>query len=127
MEHCDVKGVVLQRVERYLEKLGKLVNFHLVCADIVCRVLQRSILGSKLFILYIKDICKASDILHFILFADDTDDTTTYCIRAHSEQILKIVTQEMIQLKTWFDKTSYYKIWAEQVYTRAGGKKWWLL
>lgn len=77
MEHYDVKGVVLQWVESYLEKLRKLVNFHLECVDIVCGVPQRSVLGSKLFILYIKDICQASDILHFILFADDT---TTYCI-----------------------------------------------
>ena len=34
---------------------------------------QGSILGSKLFIMYINDICKASQVFKYILFADVTN------------------------------------------------------
>ena len=40
--------------------------------DIVCSVSQGSILGPLLFILYVNDITSASNVLDFILFADDT-------------------------------------------------------
>ena len=62
---------------------------------------QGSILGPKLFILYINDICKVSEIFKFVLFADDTN---IFCSGDNLQQLLRVITAEMIKLKQWFDR-----------------------
>ena len=59
----------------YLSEGSQFVNLDEINSDIykvVCGVPQRSILEPKLFILHINDFCKVSNIVKFILFADDT-------------------------------------------------------
>ena len=41
--------------------------------DIICRVLQGSILGARLFIIYVNNLCNVSKIYDTIMFADDTN------------------------------------------------------
>lgn len=43
-----------------------------VCLNITCGVPKHSVLGSKLFTMYINDMCKVTNILRFVVFADDT-------------------------------------------------------
>ena len=67
--------------------------------DVVCGVPQGSILGPKLFIIYINDMIKTSKLLKFILFADDTN---IFCSGKDVNELSKLVTRELDKLKNWF-------------------------
>ena len=75
LEYYGFRGVVLEWFKNYLNNRKQYV-FHNNCKsdlkDIVCGVPQGSILGPLLFILYVNDIIHTSNVLDFILFADDT-------------------------------------------------------
>ena len=56
-------------MEKHQNKDGRPNHIQLT----VCDVPQWSILGSKLFKLYVNDIANVSSLLRFVLFADDTN------------------------------------------------------
>ena len=66
---------------------------------VTCTVPQGFILGPKLFILYVNDICNISPILNFILFADDTN---LFCTGNNIHTVCKTVTYELDKLNCWF-------------------------
>ena len=73
LEHF--RGIVLEWFKNYLSNRKQYVSYNSYKSqlkDIVCGVLQGSILGPLLFVLYVNDITSTSNILDFILFADDT-------------------------------------------------------
>ena len=74
MEFYGIRGIVLKWVKSYLANRKQYVCMNSSRSDLLqirCGVPQGSILGPKFFILYINDICNCSNILQFILFADE--------------------------------------------------------
>ena len=72
------------------------------CSDlrnVICGVPQGSILGPKLFILYINDICNVSNLLKFVLFADDTN---IFCSHNDIYSLCRMISNELLKLNVWF-------------------------
>ena len=68
--------------------------------NVTCDVPQGSIPGSKLFLLYINDICNVSNMLNFILYADDTN--VFLYKHENIDMMCEIVSVELDKSSTWF-------------------------
>ena len=72
LDHYGVRGTALNWVKSYFSNRQQFVSYNNVDSSlkfISCGVPLRSIV----FLLYINDICNASDVAKLILFADDTN------------------------------------------------------
>jgi hypothetical protein len=102
LEHYGIRGITLDWFKNYLSNRQQYVY---LCGSssslgkIDCGVPQGSVLGPLLFIIYINDVIQCSDILKFILFADDTN--LFYCNKNLSE-LEYVVNYELSKLSDWF-------------------------
>ena len=89
-------------IKSYLFGRKQFVNIDECSSDLIqmsCGVPQGSVLGQKLFILYINDICNVSKLLKFILFADDTNILYS---ESNVHNLISIINHELDKLYTWF-------------------------
>ena len=116
LEYYGIRGIAQEWLKSYLKDRKQFVQID-ECAStllsVTCGVPQGSILGPKLFILYINDICNASFILKFILFADDTN---VFYSGVDIQTLCECISPELNKLHVWLsvnklslnvDKTNY--------------------
>ena len=98
-----VRGVAHSWLCSYLSNRWQYVSLDKTDSELLkvkCGVPQGSVLGPKLFILYLNDLCMVSKSLNSILFADDTN---FFCSGINLNEIVTTVENEMKQVKKWFD------------------------
>ncbi len=102
LQYYGFRGIVLKWFEDYLRNRKQYVYYNSHKSShkyISCGVPQGSILGPLLFILYVNDITETTDVLKFVLFADDT--TITY---SHTDIFSKfdLINKELQEVCNWF-------------------------
>ena len=103
LQNCGIRGLVLNWISSYLENRMQFVQFAGHSSgklNVKCGIPQGSIVGPKLFILYINELCEVSDKLEFVLFADDTN----FLLSGNNiKHLIKTIKTEMVKIKTWFE------------------------
>ena len=96
-----IRGNLNKWFENYLANRSQYVSYNGKTSDIQnvsCGVPQGSILGPLLFILYINDFSNVSDILYYVLFADDTN---VFLNGRDIHKLINTMQQELLKLHTW--------------------------
>ena len=100
--HYDIRGVSLEWFRSYLSNRSQYVSIagsNSSFKYLSCGVPQVSILGPLLCIIYINEFTKSSDVLSFVLFADDSNLFFSH----HSLKILTdTVNSELKLVSSWF-------------------------
>jgi len=101
LEHYGIRGITLQWFKSYLSGKQQYVHFNNCSSSnkfISCGVPQGSILGPLLFVLYVNDLECCSNILNFILFADDTN---LFYSHENLDVLISLINRELNLLSDW--------------------------
>ena len=101
LQHYGIDGISLSLFDSYLSNRKQQVEINGTLSDpgiIKHGVPQGSVLGPLLFLLYINDISKSSNILKFFLFADDT---TVYYADKYNENTENLLNTELSKVSNW--------------------------
>ena len=101
MEHYGIRGVALDWFSSYLSNRKQYVHINgepSQLENITCGVPQGSVLGPLIFLIYINDLPRISEVLQFYLFADDTN---IYYETESIDKLEKIINKELKKLYTW--------------------------
>ena len=102
MNIYGIRGISNNLIKDYLKDRQPYVvynNSESNCRTITCGVPQGSILGPLLFLLYINDMAYISQLLTFILFADDTNILYS---NSNIWELERIVNTDLLKLSDWF-------------------------
>ena len=101
--HYGIRGIVLEWIVSYISKRKQFVHINDISSEhktIRCGVPQGSVLGPKLFNIYINDLCNVSSMLRCVLFADDT---TIICSKYDLKELCTEVNNELNKVSDWFN------------------------
>uniref|UniRef100_A0A8C6MDJ7 Reverse transcriptase domain-containing protein n=1 Tax=Nothobranchius furzeri TaxID=105023 RepID=A0A8C6MDJ7_NOTFU len=104
LQRYGIRGTAYAWVASYLSERDQFVHINNVDSRkefITHGVPQGSILGPKLFIMYINDVCAVLDKVNCLLYADDT---SLYCSGDDLNKLVDLVEKELAVLKGWFDR-----------------------
>ena len=101
LEHYGFRGTAMQWFRNYLTNRKQIVKYkssESKSSTTTCGVPQGSVLGPLLFLLYVNDISESSNLLSFLLFADDTN---LFYSHSDPKMLNQIVNQELWKVSNW--------------------------
>ena len=102
LQYYGIDRTALEWFKSYLNNRKQYISYQNVSEnylDIICGVLQGSILGSRLFLIYANDLFKVSNPVMEVIFADDTN---LFLSHKHLDTLFGSMNVELENVSTWF-------------------------